>query len=166
MTTTTRVGLFFVVLSFVGTGIGCSDPADVAGDYTVALTNRENGCNFDNWTVGNTSSNIPVTITQAGTSMSATVGGGAALVLDLALGSHVYQGNVDGTHLNATIYGNNSTTSGNCTFTYNSTFDADSDGDFLTGEIRYTPATNGNPDCASIEGCVNRQEFNGSRPPQ
>ncbi len=166
MTTTTRLGLSLVVLSFVATAFGCSDPADVAGDYTVALTNRENGCNFDNWTVGNTSSNIPVTITQEGSSMSATVGGGAAVVLDLALGGHVYQGDVDGSHLTATIYGNRSATNGNCTFTYNSTFDADSDGDFLTGEIRYTPATNGNPDCATIEGCVNRQEFNGSRPPQ
>ncbi len=166
MTTTVRLVASLIVLSFVASALGCSDPADVAGDYSVALTNRENGCDFANWTVGDMSSNIPVTITQDGSSVSATVGGGGAVVLDLALGSHVYQGNVNGSHIKATIFGNRSATDGNCTYTYNSTFDADADGDFLTGEIRYTPATNGNPDCAAIEGCVNRQEFNGNRPPQ
>ena len=32
----------------------CTSPADVAGTYTIALTNRANGCNLQNWTVGET----------------------------------------------------------------------------------------------------------------
>jgi len=39
-------------------------------------------------------------------------------------------------------------------------------GDTMTGRINYTPATNGNSDCAAVSGCLTYQEFNGSRPPQ
>ena len=32
---------------------GCSDdPANVSGDYTVSVANRDNGCNISNWNVG------------------------------------------------------------------------------------------------------------------
>ena len=40
------------------------------------------------------------------------------------------------------------------------------DGDVLVGEIRYTLATNDNPDCAAYEGCVTHQALNGTRPPR
>ena len=42
-------------------GSGCGDTDDnpavpaggtVEGDYTISLTNRENGCDFDDWTTG------------------------------------------------------------------------------------------------------------------
>ena len=38
--------------------------ADVASDYTIALTNRDNGCMFENWTVGEQANGIPVIVTQ------------------------------------------------------------------------------------------------------
>ena len=37
--------------------------------------------------------------------------------------------------------------------------------DTLTGTITYMPKTNGNPDCSTIDGCMNVQDFNGTRPP-
>ncbi len=49
--------------------------------------------------------------------------------------------------------------------TFNSEIRAVIDGDILTGQINYTSATNGNPDCAGITGCRSFQDFNGTRPP-
>lgn len=142
-----------------------SDPADVAGDYSIALTNGANGCAFENWEEGSTAQNIALTVTQDGESASATVGGLAGAYVELVLGSRVYQGTVDGDQLHLQIFGTPSATEGNCTWTVNSTVRAELDGDVLTGTIDYTKATNGNPDCAAFEGCVTRQNFNGTRPP-
>ncbi|HUH05205.1 MAG TPA: hypothetical protein VML75_24570 [Kofleriaceae bacterium] len=142
-----------------------SDPADVAGNYSIALTNGANGCDFENWDEGATAQNIDLTVTQDGENASATVGGLAGAYLEVVLGSRVYQGTVDGDHLHLQIFGTPSATEGNCTWTVNSTVRAELDGDVLTGTIDYTKATNGNPDCAAFEGCVTRQNFNGTRPP-
>lgn len=144
----------------------CGSDADVAGDYTIALTNRDNGCQFANWTEGETASSIPVVITQDGSNVTATVNGGAGIVLDLALGSRVYNGDVDGDDVFLELFGTRAQQSGDCTFTYNSVIDASIAGDVLTGRIEYRAATNDNPGCAAIEGCLSFQDFNGTRPPQ
>jgi hypothetical protein len=145
---------------------GCGQPADVAGNYSVAVTNGQNGCNFANWTEGETTANIPVVVTQDGTQVTAEVQGIIGGLLGLWLGSSVYTGDVDGDSLRLTLYGSNSTAIGNCTYTINSTMTADFENDVLRGQIRYQSATNDNPDCAEIEGCVTIQDFNGNRPPQ
>jgi hypothetical protein len=143
-----------------------SDPVDAAGDYSLALTNRDNGCEFANWMVGNTASNVAFTITQDGDAATGTVGGLAGGFLDVALGDHVFSGPIDGNDLDLTLYGSRATSSGNCTYTINAEISAQLDGDVLTGAIDYRSATNGNPDCGAIEGCVSRQDFNGTRPPR
>ena len=74
-------------------------------------------------------------------------------------------GDVDGNDFVLELFGTPSQNSGNCTFTYNSVIDGAISGDTLTGRIEYRAATNGNPDCAAITGCVSFQEFNGTRPP-
>lgn len=145
--------------------VGCSSsPANVAGDYTVAGTDRTNGCNFQNWMEGNTF-NADVTITQNGSSATATVNGAAGLALDLLLGTHTFTGSVDGNAIKLTATGTRANTSGNCTYTYNSEIDATLTGDTLTGKINYRAATNNNSDCATIQGCTSYQDFNGTRPP-
>ncbi len=146
--------------------VGCGEDADVAGAYTITVTNRDNGCEFANWTVGNTAAGIPVSITQDGARVTATVEGGVGALLTLSLGANVYTGDVDGDALALTLYGTRSQSRGNCTFTNNSTLRATLDGDTLVGRIDYTTATNGNPDCAPVEGCVTFQDFNGTRPPR
>src|SRR5205085_2572645 len=124
---------------------GGSD-VDPTGDYTVALTNRDNGCMFQSWTVGDQASNIPVTVTEDSKSnVSASVGGGAGAVLDLALGAHIYTGGVDGNDLALDLFGTRGQQMGNCSFTYNSTIDATLNGDLLEGRIEYRAATNGGP---------------------
>ena len=146
--------------------IGCESTADVAGDFTINLTNRENGCAITDWVEGSTTTGITVTITQDGDQVTAMVSGLTATFLDLWLGSHTYQGTVSGSSLDLTLYGDNARSQGNCTYTINSTISATIDGDVLTGVIRYTAATNNNPDCGTLTGCSSRQDFNGSRPPR
>lgn len=155
----------FAFALFALTAACSSSPANVAGDYTIAVTNRDNGCNLANWTVGSSAQNIGVTITQSGSDAMATVNGVTGGYLNLALGSNVFSGTVDADHLSLTLFGTRSQTSGNCTFTYNAVIGADLNVDALTGTIDYTAKGNGNPDCATIDGCVSRQDFNGTRPP-
>lgn len=158
--------LFFATLLSVTTACGDSDPVDAAGDYTISVTNRENGCGFDNWTEGDSASNIGLTITQDGSDVTGTVTGATGTWLNLVLGDNVFRGSASGGGVTMTLFGTRSTSQGNCTYTVNATIGADADGDVLTGDILYEAATNGNPDCASLDGCASRQEFNGTRPPQ
>lgn len=155
-----------MVIVSVATPACDGDPADVAGDYSLALTKRDNGCNFDNWTEGDSDSNVPLVITQDSSNVTGTVGSVWGAFLQAWLGSKVYTGTVDGHDLEMTIVGTNPTTSGNCTYTFNSTIDATLDGDLLEGWVEYTAATNDNSDCSAIEDCVSRHQFNGTRPPQ
>lgn len=146
---------------------GCaSDPAQIAGDYTVGVTNRDNGCNFPNWTVGAMTSGVDVKIAESGSSVTADVTGGTGAVLDFAFGSSSFTGTIDGNQLNLTLEGTRVQQSGTCTYTYNGQIIATANGDTMTGRINYTPATNGNSSCTAVAGCLTYQEFNGSRPPQ
>jgi hypothetical protein len=146
---------------------GCaSGPVDAQGNYTVAVTNRDNGCNFQNWVVGKQSTGISVVITQQNANATADVQGLAVIGLDALLGGHTFTGKVNGNELDLSLQGTNATTTGNCTYTYNGMIAATLSGDTLTGRISYSAATNGNSDCASIQGCVTFQDFNGTRPPQ
>ncbi len=160
--------LFLVLCVAPSSSCGGGDPVDVAGDFTIALTNRENGCDLANWEVDKTASNIPLTMAQDGADITGTVGGTSGGFLTLWLGSNVFHGTVDGDAIDMTIYGDRSESNGNCTYTINATVDATMDGDLMQGDIYYTAATNGNPDCetSGLEGCETRQEFNGTRPPQ
>ena len=157
-----------VVFALLATACpGCSsDPAQIAGDYTVGVTNRDNGCNFANWTAGGMTANVGVKIAQSGSSVTADVTGGVGAVLDFAFGASSFTGTIDGEDLDLKLEGTRVQQSGTCTFTYNGEILATASGDILMGRINYTPATNGNSDCAAVAGCLTYQDFNGSRPPQ
>jgi uncharacterized protein (DUF1501 family) len=141
-----------------------SDNGNAAGDYTVSLTNRDNGCSIMNWTVG-ASSNATVTLTQSDASVTASVTGLGAVALELVVGGHVYTGKISGDTLDLNLFGTRSNSTGNCTYTYNSEIHAVLDGNVLTGQIDYHTATNNSPDCAAIKDCRSFQDFNGTRPP-
>lgn len=143
-----------------------SDPAQIGGTYTVGVTNRDNACNFPNWTVGAMTSGVSVDITQSGENATANVTGGTGVVLDFAFGSSAFTGTVSGDSIDLKLQGTRVQTTGNCTYTYDGEILGTATGDILTGRINYTPATNGHTDCASVDGCLTYQEFNGSRPPQ
>ena len=148
---------------------GCSDdPVNVAGDYSVNITNGPNNCQFDNWTEGTSSTGISVTITQASGSSSAnvSVNGVAGTYLDVILGSHQFDSSVDGQHVDGQIVGTMSGHKGNCTYQLTADLGAGLTGDTLTGTITYTPTTNHGSDCAVLDSCHNTENFNGLRPPK
>ena len=160
-----RASLCLVVLTLAAAACGETD-VDAAGDYSIALTNRDNGCEFTDWTEGNTSQNIPFVITQDGSEVTGTVEGLSGTFLALWLGTNVFHGEVGGSSIEMTAFGTRSLAQGNCAYTINATVDASLDGDLLEGSIVYTAATNGNPDCSTLDGCESTQDFNGTRPPQ
>lgn len=131
----------------------------------MSVTNRDNGCNLANWTVGNQATGIGVLITQDGSTVTADVEGVVGGVLDLALGSSEFAGDIDGDEVTLELFGTRGQQSGNCSFTYNATIKGEVNGDTMTGRLEYSAATNNNPDCAALEACVTFQEFNGTRPP-
>jgi hypothetical protein len=165
--TTLRIALPALALFAVACGDGDDGgiPADFAGDSTLAITNGENGCSFETWEVGDTATGIPFTITQSESHVTGNVQGLVAGYLDIVLGGHTFTGDVAGSNARMTLYGSRSVTQGSCTWTVNATVDADIAGDVITGEIDYTAATNGAPDCGAREGCHTLQHFNGTRPP-
>lgn len=141
-----------------------SDPADVAGSYSISLTNRENGCMTDGWTEGATTTGVPLVVTQDGASFVAEVTGATAIALNVYPGDETFTGTISGGHLDGLLRGRAMST-GTCAYTVNIELDADLSGDVLTGELRWYADVNDSPDCAPYAGCSNRQVFNGTRPP-
>ena len=156
------------ILAALASVAGCGGDADVAGNYTVALTNGTNGCNLSNVPPGDTASGISLVITQDGSKVTATIEGLARVYLEALLGNgkNVFTGSVDGDELSVESLGTRTNTTGNCTYTYNATIGGTLDGDVLRGRIDYRAADNGNPDCSQVHGCVTFQDYNGTRPPQ
>ncbi len=157
------LGVVFVSIA------GCStSPANVAGTYTVSLANDANGCMFQNWD-GVTTTGVPLTISQTGTSVTAVVGGTAAAVFDVLFGSHVLVGNVSGSHIDVVIHGTNQTTPAgtSCTLSLDAHASVDLVGDALAnGTITYTYVTNRDSTCPIYtQTCTSVQLFNGTRPP-
>jgi hypothetical protein len=146
---------------------GCSsDPANVAGEYNLAVTNGDNGCSVPGFIEGATASGIRMTMTQSGSSISADFNANAtALVLDAALAAHTFTGTVDGNDLDLKIVGQQHFAMGNCTWTADAEATATIDGDVLEGQIDYTARTNEGTDCGALVGCHTIQAFNGTRPP-
>lgn len=142
-----------------------SDPVDVEGTYSVGLTNRANGCNFQNWTVGAMTSGVSVVITQNGANAIAEVQGIAGGYLSFAFGSSTFSGDVDENTLDLFLAGTRPQQSGNCTYTYDGTIHATLVGDALNGSLTYSSNGNDNTDCAAIV-CDSVQDFAGSRPPK
>jgi hypothetical protein len=153
-----------VVLAVVA---GCSsNPVDISGNYTVALTSRDNGCNYPGWTVGGMSTGIPVVITQDGGNATATIGGTAQVLLDSFVGGHTFTGAVDSDSFDLVQHGTQSHTMGNCTYTVTADIVGTLTGDAIAGSVKYTDATNGGTDCATLAGCMSVQDYSGSRPPK
>ncbi len=78
-----RTLMIVVVFGMVSTAACGSDPVDVAGDYSLSLTNHENACMFPNWNENATTTGVQMTLTQNGSSVSATAGGLVAPALDI-----------------------------------------------------------------------------------
>ncbi len=146
---------------------GSSGPAYVAGNYSINVTNEENGCGFQNWTVGNTAMGIPMMVTQqmGSADASATITGVSGAYLNAVFGTNMFNGTVDGDAMTLTLHSTHAANMGQCSYFVTATAHAVLNGDALMGTITYTTQTNASPDCGTIEGCTSHQNFNGTRPP-
>jgi hypothetical protein len=151
---------------FAALGACSDDPADISGEYTASITARDNGCNLAGWTEGGTATSIPVTITQTGSEASADIGGLSRVALDLALGGHIFNGEVDVSSFELRLVGTRALTMGNCAYTLDGELEGKLNGDSISGRLNFTAVTNNNPDCATLKACVSFQEFAASRPPR
>lgn len=143
-----------------------SAPADVAGDYTVDITSKQNGCNLQGWQENATNTGIDVTVTQMKADATITVNGLAGAYVNGVVGGTMFTGTVDGTAVDATLHGTQSHASGNCSYFIIADIAAALHTDTLTGTITYTTQTNHGTDCGSLEGCMSIQDFSGLRPPK
>jgi hypothetical protein len=143
---------------------GCA-PADVAGNYTIALTNQQNGCNLSNWTAGASTSGVAFVITQSGANVTGQVQGLTGAAIALWLGGDTFTGTVSGASVDMTLFGTRSMTQGACSYTLNAHVRGNLSGDSLQGTVTYSASTNHAPDCGALEGCSSVQQFDGVRPP-
>lgn len=142
----------------------CGSDADVAGNYTLALTSRNNGCSLPNWQVG-AQSTATAMVTQRDGDVTMTLQGMPGIELASVIGTSTLSGSVDGEAVLLEAIGTSSRTTGGCVYTYNAEVDATQDGDKMAGRIEYRTATNGSIDCGSREACLSVQDFSGTRSP-
>jgi hypothetical protein len=136
--------------------------ASVGGTYTGTVVNDSNTCPAP-WNKGMMSS-ATVTIVQIGANVTLQMGAFAGDTLETIFGTNVFSGTVSGNHIAATLIGTVRATSGGCIFTTNGDLAANLGGSALSGDIIYTPQTNGHPDCAAIvTGCSSHQTFGVNR---
>ena len=134
--------------------------AQVAGDYTLTVTDNQNGCQVENFTTGATQSGITMTITQNGSSVSATGTGSVGLMLAFATGDTL-NGWIDGQE--ASLTSSVSHTMGGCAYSTTATANLTFSGNQIQGNILYTDSGNGSPDCGFMQQCTSTQTVNGSR---
>ena len=157
-----RTRLLLVVATLVA---GCAGPADVAGNYTINLTNGENGCSVDGWMVGEETTGVPIIVTQDEDQVQLDVNGPSGTFLDVFVGSSLFNGQVSGNDVTAALIGSVSARQGECAYTWTIDLAAEADGDVLRGDLLWHPVTNGHADCGILATCGNGQSFNGTRPP-
>lgn len=161
----TRISLSLSLASAV-LAVGCGDPIDVSGDYSVSTTTGANMCEIDGWSEGDTGSGIPVTITQDGDQATILVEGAPGIFLNLVVGGNRFDGQVSGNRITAAIMGDIDHTQDGCTFHYAVDLDATLEGDVIQGTLIYDPIITDGTDCGALATCTgNRQSFNGTRPP-
>ena len=142
-----------------------SAPADVDGEYSVALTNRENGCEFQDWEVGGQTTAVPLTIEQKDEEVTGQVTSFAGLVLWALTGNATFRGTAGPSSVTMEIQGNVRHREGACEFWVDATLEAEVSGETLSGTITYEKRPLPGADCSLSPGCSSIQAFNATRPP-
>lgn len=140
-------------------------PADISGNYSISVTDADNGCQLGNWVAGQSAQNIQFVVTQNGAALTGEVKGVAAIYFALA-GIGPLQGSASGTHGNVTAVGTTSIKDGTCAFFYRVTADFTLTGNAINGTMTYSHSTNHDPSCGYHETCTSTQNVSGSRPPK
>jgi hypothetical protein len=135
--------------------------ADVAGEYTVSLTNQQSSCMLD-WRQGAKTNGVMFTIRQDGTNLTAEAGGDAAVSLVLITGTNAFVGNVEGDTFTLVADGPTVFTTGACSYTVQATVEGTLQGDIITGTLTYRPVLSTDPQCAQY-ACAAVAAFTGVR---
>lgn len=141
----------------------CGGTSDLSGDYTVALTNGPNACNFDSWTEGRELSGVVFTVTQNEAEVTGMVGGALGLYLGAFAGTNTFSGTIEGADFEMRLVGVKSQTEGDCRYTVDVLAVGKIEGDAISGQLSYVPKTSGTG--CLFENCQNTQAFAGARPP-
>jgi hypothetical protein len=155
-----------VLLSIAGCSSDSSFAAssNLAGSYTVSVTNADNGCMIQNWEAGKSTSDIPFLIEQQDKNLNGTLQGLAGAALFLSIGTNMFVGTATGSDFDITAHGTTMHAQGTCMYELNAEIQGSISGDLISGTIKYAPATSNDPACASLQ-CSSTQNFNGTRPP-
>ena len=156
----------FAQLFVFATVAACSGstPTNFAGTYSVTVTNQANTCGFANWTEGNSTAGIPVTMTQDGATAQVNVQGGVGTLLSLLTGTNAMQGKVEGNTFSGEILGTKTATQNACSYSVNTKLTATLDtNNVLSGTLTYVPITNGDASCGAYNTCSNSQTVSGNR---
>ncbi len=137
-------------------------PVDVAGEYTVSLTNTSNDCMMP-WKDGATTNGVLFTIRQTGTQLKAEADGDAALSLVLLTGTNLFDGDVHGNGFTLLAQGPTVFSAGNCMYTVNATVEGTIEGNTIHGTLTYAPVVSSDPECAQY-ACAAVEDFTGARP--
>jgi hypothetical protein len=154
----------FIALCVLAAACGGGTPTNFAGTYSITVTNQANNCSLTGWTDGTSTSGIPATMTQDGTTAQINVQGLVGLYLVGVIGSSSIQGTVSGNTFTGEYLGTKHTQQGACDYTYNAKIVATLDANnVMSGTITYTPITNGDPSCGILNTCNNVQTVAGTR---
>jgi hypothetical protein len=159
------VALTLAMTACSGSSSSSALPADLSGQYSLSVTNTDNGCNYATWTIGNTAQNVPFSVSQSGADVSGTVQGAAAAYFAV-LGIGTLQGTVNGSSASLTAVGTNAVKQGTCSFFVRATVDMTLTGNTINGTVTYSNETNNAPDCGALSTCGSHQSIAGSRPPK
>lgn len=143
---------------------GCAGPVNAAGSWSLNLTNGANECMVMDWTPGQMTTGVPVSIVQSGSTVTADVTGAYGTVLDLYYGTHRFTGTVAADHIEMSLVGR-AGAMGTCAYTPVLTLDGTISGDTITGTVAWSFDTNSSAECGAYATCANVQAMNGSRPP-
>ena len=149
-----------------GEGEGEGEQVDFRGEYRLQVTNGQNGCGTDAWREGETTSDVPFTITQDGAALTGQLGGWWSTLANLYVGNDRATGTATGNHMALRLVGTRNLTRDACQYQVDALIEGDLTGDALAGGVRYLAVTRGAPECAMLEGCETVQAFNGTRPPR
>ncbi|MFO0558066.1 MAG: hypothetical protein U0269_08600 [Polyangiales bacterium] len=145
---------------------GCA-PLNVAGTYSGAVTNRDNGCMLSNYNVGDMTSGINMVVTQSGSDVTVDVQGLAGVALSLFTANpDPMRGTATPVGFSVSKIGRNGTTSGDCT--YNTVVEANGtlNGDSLSGTVTYRYQVTNAAACGFRATCRTEQSFAFVRPPR
>ena len=156
-----------ILLAALVAVVACSSssnepPAQVAGTYTLTVTDGQNGCMVQNFTTNASQAGVVVTITQDGSNVSATVSGYSGLVLAFATGNTL-SGVIEGP--DASLSSSVNHTQGGCAYTTTATANMSFSGNQVSGHILYNDSGNGSSDCGVMQQCTSTQTFTGTRNP-